>query len=240
MRYLLTICYNGEKFCGWQKQKNGISIQAEIEKAVEILTKEKIDLVGSGRTDAGVNAIGQTAHFDVSREIKNLSKFIYSINGILDNDIKVINVIPSSVHARYGAKRKTYLYKLYMSNYDLPYKFKSLRIDDNCNFKLIKKYSKLLIGKKDFKNFACTGSSVETTVRTIYSIKFKRNKNDIDVYITGNGFLYKMVRNIIGLLIEAGYKNMDKSKFLNLAFGEKTVKKTAPPYALFLYNVVYK
>jgi len=240
MRYLLTICYNGEKFCGWQKQKNGLSIQGEIEKAIETLTKQKINLVGSGRTDAGVNAISQKAHFEVDKEIKNLSKFIYSLNGILDNDIKILEIIPSLVHARFSAKKKTYLYKMYKSNYELPYKFKSLRIDEKCNLKLMKRYAKLLIGKKDFKNFACVGSSVETTVRTIYSIKFKKRGNDIDFYITGNGFLYKMVRNIVGLLIEAGNRNMDKSTFLSLAFGEKTLKKTAPPYALYLYNVFYK
>ena len=240
MRYLLTICYNGEKFCGWQKQKNGISIQGEIEKAIETLTKEKVDVIGSGRTDAGVNAIGQKAHFEVDREIKNLPKFIYSINGILDNDIKILEIVPTIVHARYSAKKKTYLYKMYVSNYDLPYKFKSLRIDEKCNFKLMKSYAKMLKGKKDFKNFACSGSSVETTIRTIYSIKFKRNSNDIDFYITGNGFLYKMVRNIVGLLVEAGNKNMDKATFLSLAFGEKSVKKTAPPNPLFLYNVFYK
>lgn len=239
MRYLLTVCYNGEKFCGWQKQKIGVSIQGEIETALETLLKEKIDVVGSGRTDASVNAIGQKAHFETEKEIKNLSKFLYSLNGILDNDIKVLEIISSNVHARFSAKKKTYLYKLYQSSYELPYKFKSLRIDDKCNVKLIKKYAKLLIGEKDFKNFACTGSSTETTVRKIYSIKFKQNKQDIDVYITGNGFLYKMVRNIIGLLIEAGNKNMDKSSFLAFAFGDKAIKKTASPYALFLYNVDY-
>lgn len=242
MKYLLTITYDGENYAGWQKQLNTKTIQGEIENALKVLLKEDVKLVGSGRTDAGVSALGQVAHFDTEKQIDNISKFTYSLNGILPNDIKILKMEETDIHARFSAKEKTYLYKLYKSNIELPLMHKSLRIDEDVNVNIMQECAKLLVGEHDFKNFCASGSEVESTVRKIYKIKFVENHfdNSIEFYITGNGFLYKMVRNIVGLLLEVGGGKISKEEFLEIAFGDKkNSKKTAPSFALHLYNVLY-
>lgn len=241
MRYILTIQYNGEKYAGWQVQPHHTTIQGEIERAIEIATKCKVNLIGSGRTDAGVNAVGQVAHFDIDQEIKNQNKFVYSLNGILDNDIKILSIQKSDIHARFSAKKKTYMYKMYKSNIDLPLKFKSLRVDENIDFDKMKRCAKLLIGKHDFKNFCASNSSVDSTIRHIYSCKFLCKDDDINFFITGNGFLYKMVRNIVGLLLEVGKGKLQEKDFCEYAFGSMCNQKfTAPAQNLYLYCVKYQ
>jgi len=240
MRYLLTITYDGKNYAGWQKQLNTKTIQGEIENALKILLKEDVNLVGSGRTDAGVSALGQVAHFDTDSKIENLNKFVYSLNGILPNDIKVLSIKETELHARFSAKKKTYLYKMYKSNIDLPLKHKSLRIDENVDIALMKECANLLVGEKDFKNFCASGSEVESTIRTVHSIEIVETKENIEFYITGNGFLYKMVRNIVGLLLEVGGGKISKEEFLEFAFGDKVVsKKTVPGFALCLFELEY-
>ena len=236
MRYLLTITYDGENFCGWQRQNNARTVQQEIENALEILTKQKTTIVGSGRTDAGVNAYKQVAHFDSEYVINDYKKFVYSLNGILPPDIKIIDIIQTELHARFSAKKKTYLYRLYKSNFLHPLKPKALRVDENLDVEIMKECAKMLEGEHDFKNITCVGSEVESTIRTIFSIEIKQKDQDIDIF----GFLYKMVRNIVGLLINVGYKKISKQEFYNLAFeSDYTNKQTAPANALYLYNVEY-
>lgn len=239
MRYLLTIQYNGENYAGWQVQPNQTTIQGEIEKAIELVARQKVNIVGSGRTDAKVNAIAQIAHFDMQGEIKNESKFVYSLNGVLPEDIKILSIEKTKLHARFSAKKKTYLYKMYMSNTLLPLKYKSLRVEENINIKKMKNCARLLVGEHDFKNFCASNSSVESTIRRIYSCKFIKKGEDIKFFITGNGFLYKMVRNIVGLLIQVGCGKMDKKTFLKRAFGESKNKFTAPSENLYLFSVKY-
>lgn len=239
MRYLLTIQYNGENYAGWQIQPNQSTIQGEIEKAIEIITRQKVNIVGSGRTDAKVNAISQIAHFDIDDEIKDESKFVYSLNGVLPEDIKILSVEKTELHARFSAKKKTYLYKMYTSNTPLPLKYKSLRVDENIDIKKMQTCARLLIGEHDFKNFCASNSSVESTIRRIYACKFIKRGEDIEFFITGNGFLYKMVRNIVGLLIQVGYGKIDKRTFLERAFGESKNKFTAPGENLYLFSVKY-
>ena len=250
MRYKLIITYDGKNYSGWQKQKNCNSIQDKIETALEILLKVKPNVVASGRTDAGVSALAQVAHFDMLEEdvktskackiIENKRKFINSLNGILPSDIKVLACEETDIHARFSAKEKTYLYRLYKSNIELPLKFKRLRVDENIDVPSIKKCAKCLVGTHDYKNFCASNSDVDSTVRSIYSIKIIENNNDIDIYVTGNGFLYKMVRNIVGLLLKAGNKKISRKEFKNYAFGCCEKKFTAPPENLYLYNVKYK
>lgn len=258
MRYLIQICYDGANFSGWQTQPNKRTVQSELEKALSIILKQEISLVGSGRTDAKVNALNQMAHFDIDRPLNNVvkikennltqkeqkdkiySKFLHSLNGILPADVKVLNVREAQIHARFSAKKKTYMYCLYKSNCDLPFKEKSLRIDDSIDVKLMMKASKVLLGKHDFKNFCASNSDVKDTTRVIYSIKFKKIKNDIFMFITGNGFLYKMVRNVVGILLEVGRKKISLKDFKTHIFDENYfVNKTAKPDALFLYEVKY-
>lgn len=234
----MTIEYNGEKYSGWQIQPNKRTIQGEIEHAIEIATKVKTNVIASGRTDAGVNALGQVAHFDIDQKL-NTKKLAYSLNGILDDNIKILSIEESDIHARFSAKKKTYLYKMYLSNIDHPLKFKSLRIDENINIEKMKKCAKMLIGNHDFKNFCASGGGAETTTRKIFSCKFKRGGNDLEFFVTGNGFLYKMVRNIVGLLLQVGQGKIDEKEFSEYAFGDKKMKWTAPSQNLYLYSVKY-
>ena len=240
MRYLLTITYDGENYAGWQKQSKAKTVQGEIESALKILLKEDVNLVGSGRTDAKVSALGQVAHFETTKQIENLDRFMYSLNGILENNIRILSIKETDLHARFSAKKKTYLYKMYKSNIDLPLKHKSLRIDENIDINNMRECALLLVGEHDFKNFCASGSEVDSTVREINSIEIVESKEDIEFYITGSGFLYKMVRNIVGLLLDVGGGKVTKDQFLESAFGHKEIaKKTAPPYALCLYEVKY-
>ena len=152
---------------------------------------------------------------------------------------QVKSIKETKLHARFSAKRKTYLYKMYISDIDLPLYDNFLRIPTNTNIYDMKMASEMLIGEHDFVNFCASGSEVQSTVRTIYSIKWKKVGEELHFYITGNGFLYKMVRNIVGLLVELGKGKITIEQFKDYAFGKLNKKFTAPAKALHLYNVKY-
>ena len=239
MKYLLVVSYDGTNFAGFQRQKKGErTIQQELEKALKILLKQDINVVASGRTDSGVHAYNQVCHIECD-EIKDFYKFVRSMNGILPSDVKVKSINGTKLHARFSAKRKTYLYKMYVSDIDLPLYDNFVRIPTSINFEYMKEASELLVGEHDFANFCASGSEVQSTIRTIYDIKWKKVGEELHFYITGNGFLYKMVRNIIGLLIELGKGKISYNEFKEYAFGDKNKKFTAPAKALYLYDVKY-
>lgn len=238
MRYLITITYDGNNYFGFQRQNNKPTIQSEIENALEILLKEKIEIVGSGRTDAKVSAYGQVAHFDSEKEIDK-KKFIYSMNGILPKDIKILSIKKSNVHARYSAKKKTYLYKMYISEFDHPLHANRLTISPKLDIKLMKKFIKLLRGTHDFDGFKSSGGNVKSSVRTIYKTQLKLSKSKLDFYITGNGFLYKMVRNIVGTMLKVGEHKIELKELKKSLFKSYHYKFTAPANYLYLYDVSY-
>ena len=239
MKYLLTISYNGKNFAGFQRQKKGErTIQEELEKALKILLKQDVNVVASGRTDSGVHAYNQVCNIECD-EISNFYKFVRSMNGILPSDVKVKHIKETKLHARFSAKRKTYLYKMYVSDIDLPLYDNFLRLPTDINIENMKEASQLLVGEHDFANFCASGSDVQSTIRTIYSIKWKKVGDELHFYVTGNGFLYKMVRNIVGLLVELGKGKIDLIQFEDYAFGEANKKFTAPAKALYLYEVKY-
>ena len=238
MRYLMIISYDGSNYNGFQKQNNKNTIQDKIESALEIVLKSKISTVASGRTDAKVSAYMQPVHFDFDTLI-NKEKLQYSLNGILPEDIRVLSITETTLHARFDAKNKTYMYQMYMSNIKMPLLKNSLQISPSIDIKLMKKFCKLLKGKHDFVGFKASGSEIESSTRIIYSVKLKRVGNNLNFYITGNGFLYKMVRNIVGTMIKVGEHKIDYKFLKNSIF--KTYKSihTAPPENLFLLNVEY-
>lgn len=238
MRYLLITSYDGENYNGFQKQNNKNTIQDKIENALEIVLKSKINTVASGRTDAKVSAYMQPIHFDYDSVI-NKEKLQYSLNGILPEDIRVLSISEINFHARFDAKKKTYLYQMYLSNIKMPLMKNSLQLSPLIDIKLMKKFCKLLKGEHDFVGFKASGSETETSTRTIYKAKLKRVGNQLNFYITGNGFLYKMVRNIVGTMIKVGEHKIDYSFLKKSIF--KTYKSihTAPPENLFLLNVEY-
>ena len=238
MRYLMLTTYDGRKFSGFQKQKNGRTIQEELEKAIEIVTKQKTSCVASGRTDAGVSAFLQPVHFDVEKPIDTQS-FIRSMNGILPNEIKILNVFETNLHARFSAKKKTYVYKMYQSNVSLPLFDDALQISPNLDLKKMKKFCSLLKGTHDFKGFQSSGSPTETTIRTIYSAKLYHSGNYLIFSVTGNGFLYKMVRNIVGTMLKVGEGKFDLKELKSNLFNTFKATSTAKPEFLYLLNVSY-
>ena len=238
MRYLMIVQYNGLNYNGFQKQNNKNTIQDKLEETLSVILKEQVQCTGSGRTDAKVNAYFQPVHFDTEKEI-NTQKVLFSLNGILPNDIKVISLVESNLHARFDAKNKTYVYKMYTSNVELPLNNNALKISPDLNFKEMKKFLKLITGTHDFKGFMASGSAVESTVRTIYKAKLIKEGLSLTLKIKGNGFLYKMVRNIVGTMLKIGEGKLTINELKPTLFTTFKAVHTAKPEFLYLYNVEY-
>ncbi len=242
MRIVITVSYDGTGYCGWQRQKNGISVQEVIENAILKLTGEKVSLVASGRTDAGVHAMGQVAHFDTLSKIPP-EKFYLALNSLLPDDIRILSsfLAEESFHARYAAKRKTYVYKFYLSPVTLPLKDRYATRIENFNVETAQAVLDEIVGTHDFKCFLSSGSDVKTTVRTIYSATVCKEGDDISLNITGNGFLYNMVRIIAGTVLAACENKITVEAVKNaLLSGDRNlVGKTAPAKGLCLRSVEY-
>ena len=239
MRYLMIVTYNGKNYSGYQVQKNSNTIQQELQNAIQTITKQKISCIASGRTDAGVSAYFQPVHFDIDKTLDK-QKFLRSINGILPEDIRVLSISETTLHARFSAKKKTYLYKMYVSDVELPLYSDALQISPNLNFKEMNRFIKAIIGTHDFIGFRASGAKNETTVRTIYSAKLKAQDKYLYFTITGNGFLYKMVRNIVGTMLKIGENKISFNDIKKQLFTEFKAKNTAKPDFLYLLNVFYK
>ena len=243
MRILLNIAYVGTNYSGWQTQSGKTTIEETIEKAYEEKLGEKIKLYASGRTDAGVHAFNQCAHFDTNLKLKP-EKFATILNKVLPIDIRVIksSQVSNDFHARFDVKAKTYLYKLYMSQEENPFKYeRALHIDRFLDVDNMISASKAFIGTHDFTAFCKTISNQKDCVRTIYDIEVKKINNKIHIEITGNGFLHNMVRIIVGTLIDAGDGKLDANKITQIIKSKDRTKasKTVPAYALYLKNVEY-
>lgn len=202
----LTIEYDGTNYVGWQRQKNGISIEETIEKAIRDITCEEIRIIGSSRTDAGVHARGQTANFLTASRIPD-SKFSSAINSRLPKDIVILDSleVDEKFHSRYSSIGKKYSYRIinrrqppaYLRNFVEFYPYE-------LDFSLMTAASKAFLGQHDFTAFKSTGSSVKTSVRTIKMIELTKNEDLIIMNIEGDGFLYNMVRIIAGTLMDVG------------------------------------
>ena len=243
MRYAMVVEYDGTAYAGWQRQKNAVSIQQKIEEAMEIVLGRKTVIVGSGRTDSGVHALGQVAHFDSEKEL-NTRSTMYSINSLLPSDVKLQKLfkVEQDFHAQYSAKRKTYLYRAYVSESASPLKDKYYaRVLPDVDFdKMVREASKL-VGKHDFKAFCSTGSSINSTEREIYAFELKEEGDEIIFEITGNGFLYNMVRIIVGTLFFIGKGKLEEGTIEKmLQSGQRKLGgKTFPACGLTLKQVEY-
>lgn len=240
----LTVTYDGTNYCGWQVQPNKITVQEVIEKALFTLTGEKIKVIGSGRTDAGVHAEGQVAHFKREKENIPPEKFALALNIILPDDVKIVKSerADDDFSARRSAKRKTYVYRTYVSTAILPLKDRyALQLEKQPDVSAMKECAKLIEGEHDFKAFCSSGTSVKTTVRTVYSIGIEERGNEIIFSVTGNGFLYNMVRIIVGTLLAVGRGKIGKKEVEDmLATGKRALGgKTIPAKGLTLLSVEY-
>ena len=205
----LTIEYDGKKFGGWQKQPNKLNIQGEIENAISKITgEENIELIGSGRTDAGVHALAQVANFKTESELP-IEKFPIAINSNLKKSIviKEAEEVDERFHSRYNAKQKTYRYVINNSKQGSAiYRDLECHIPQKLDVKKMKEAVKYFEGEHDFGGFKASGTSSKSSVRTIYKAEIKEDEDRIYIELTGNGFLYNMVRIISGTLVDVGLR----------------------------------
>ena len=239
----LTIEYDGKDFNGWQKQPNKLNIQGEIERAIENITGEKVELIASGRTDAGVHAMGQVANFKTSSNI-SIEKIPIAINSQVKNSIRIQKAeeVDEKFHSRYNCKKKTYRYVIDNSKYGSAiYRNISYHIPMKLNVDEMKKAIKYFEGEHDFKAFKSSGTSSKSSVRTIYSANIVTEGTNIGIDLTGSGFLYNMVRIIVGTLVDVGLGKIKVDDIPKIIESKDRTKagKTLPPQGLMLLSVEY-
>lgn len=244
MKVKLTVSYDGTDYCGWQVQPNGVTVQEVLENALETVVGQRLKITGSGRTDAGVHAKGQVAHFETPFDNIPAEKFYKALNVHLPPDIKVLDsqLASDDFNARRSAKSKTYSYFCYLSNVEQPLKERfAVKLDRQPDIQKMQEVAKILVGEHDFKCMCSSGSGVKTTVRTIYSIDIEQKEDDITFSISGNGFLYNMVRIMVGILLDVGYGKLTKEYVEKmLSTGERKFSiKTLLPKGLCLMKVEY-
>ena len=243
MRYFAVIKYLGTPFKGFQKQPQEKTIQGSIENVLSTILNEEIVIYGSGRTDAGVHALGQTIHFNTSKTIVDLNKFKYSVNKMLKREILFLSLkeVDENFHARLSAKEKTYRYII---NYgeDNPLKANLFYFyPKDFDLRLMKKTLKLFVGEHNFQNFTTKDEDFQNFIRQIKKAKIKRVNKTLHIEITSNGFMTYMMRMIVGLLIEVSLKRLSYESVAAL-FNTSTrqvVNYKAPPEGLYLVKVKY-
>ena len=244
-RYQILIEYVGTNFFGWQIQPKGKSIQKLIQIKLSKLLKEKISLIGSGRTDSGVHAIEQSAHFDCKKEIQNLDKFLKSINHFVNNmHVSIINIKKKnlSFHARFSAKQRIYKY-IILNRLSRPSieKERGWHIIKELDVSLMKKGSKKLLGTKDFSTFRASSCNAKSPIRTMKSIKIKSIKGRIEIQFKSESFLQNQVRSMVGCLKYLAEKKWNLKEFDRVLESKKR-KLCAPPApaeGLFLEKIIY-
>ena len=244
-RYQVLIEYVGTNFIGWQIQPKGMSIQKLIQIKISKLLKQKINLIGSGRTDAGVHAIGQSAHFDCKKKIENLDNFLKSLNYFLNNQlISIIKIKKRNLnfHARFSAKQRIYRYVIFnrVSKPSIE-KDRVWHIRKKLDLKLMKRGAKKLLGVHDFSTFRSSHCSAKSPIKTITSIKVKVIKNRIEIIFKSKSFLQQQIRSMVGCLKYLGETKWDLKKFEKIFKSKKRIlcAPPAPAHGLFLEKVIY-
>jgi tRNA pseudouridine38-40 synthase len=244
-RYKILIEYVGTNFIGWQVQSKGKSIQKLIQTKLSKLLKEKVLLIGSGRTDSGVHATEQSAHFDCKKEIQNLDKFLRSINHFVNNMyISIIDIKKKKLnfHARFSAKQRIYKYIIFnrVSRPSIE-KERGWHIINKLDIPLMKKGAKKLIGTKDFSTFRSSSCNAKSPIRTMKAIKIKSIKGRVEIQFQSQSFLQQQVRSMVGCLKYLAEKKWNLKK-LDLVLKSKKRILCAPPApaeGLFLEKVIY-
>ncbi len=228
---------------GWQKQPNKLNIQGEIEKAIGEITGEEIDLIASGRTDAGVHSLGQTANFKTNSNIP-IEKIPIAINSKLKKSIviKSAEEVEERFHSRYSVKSKKYRYTINNSQYGSAiYRDMEYHFPFNLDVNKMQEASKYFEGEHDFKAFKASGTSSKSSVRTIYKAEIIKNEDRIYIELTGNGFLYNMVRIISGTLVDVGTGKIKPEEIKDIIESKERIRagKTLPARGLCLMEVNY-
>ena len=244
-RYQILIEYVGTKFIGWQIQSKGQSIQKIIQNKISKILKQKITLIGAGRTDSGVHAIEQSAHFNCKKKIGNLDKFIQSLNYFLNSNlISIVKIKKRSLnfHSRFSAKKRIYRYVIFnrISKPSIE-KDRGWHIKKKLDLKLMKKGAKKLLGTNDFSTFRASSCNSNSPIRTMESIKIKGKKNKIEIQFKSKSFLQQQVRSMMGCLKYLGEKRWSLKKFERVFKSKKRIlcAPPAPAHGLFLEKVIY-
>ena len=243
-RYKIKIEYEGTPFVGWQFQKNGKSIQEVLQKAIFKFSKEKVTVIGAGRTDSGVHALGQTAHFDLKKKISK-KKILPAINQNIENNsvtVLKVNKINKKFHARHDAKKRTYRYLIVNRQSPLALqKNKAWHIRKKLDLLSMKKGAKFLLGTHDFSTFRASACGAKSPIRTMEKILIKKNKDKITLQFTSRSFLQQQVRSMVGCLKYLGEAKWNLKDFIK-SFKSKNRLKCAPPApacGLYLAKVEY-
>jgi tRNA pseudouridine38-40 synthase len=243
--YQIIIEYDGTNFVGWQKQKNGSSIQELVEKILTKILKEKIVLYGSGRTDAGVHASGQSAHFISKYEINDKFIVLNSFNFFLHKkkvSILRINRKKLNFHARFSAKKREYRYVIVNRQAPLSLEFnRAWHIKSILNFNLIKKAAKLLEGSKDFSTFRSSSCKSKSPIKTLEEVIVKKSGNKIIIIFKSKSFLQQQVRSMVGCMkfVGEGKWNLNKFKYIIKSKKRSNCAPPAPAHGLYLFKVYY-
>ncbi|MCE5316402.1 MAG: tRNA pseudouridine(38-40) synthase TruA [Parachlamydia sp.] len=245
-RYKMTIAYDGTRYCGWQIQPNGVSIQSKIQDALQVALKAPHSIVGSGRTDAGVHARGQVAHFSPHEEI-DLYPLHAALNGLLPADIRIksLEEADSSFHAQYSAISKTYHYHLFLDRVMDPFqRLYTYQVRRKIDLSLLQQAADCFVGTHDFTTFANeahAGSASRDPIRTLKRLDLVPEEGGIRLELEADGFLYKMVRNIVGTMLEvaSGKRYLPEIAQLFDKKDRRQAGKAVPPQGLFLIKVDY-
>lgn len=244
MRIRLLIEYDGTGYSGWQRQDGEKSVQQAIEDALRILTGEKSVLHAAGRTDAGVHALGQVAHFDTESRIPP-DKFSFALNTMLPPDIRIkeSGIADGRFHSRFDAKQKHYRYMIQNSPHaSAVLRNQTMHVPQKMDLKKMRKAAEFLVGTHDFAAFTGSPCNVKTTVRTVYSIEITQSGSLVQIDVVGSGFLYNMVRIIAGTLIYVGIGKLEAEDVASILESKDRRKAgvTAKPQGLFLVEVRYE
>ena len=243
MRYKVILAYDGRNYAGFQSQKNATAIQDIVEGAIERVFSEKIRIIMSSRTDAGVHAYGQVFHFDTDKE-KDEGKLKFSLNSLLPDDIHVVEVkkVSRDFHARYSVKKKTYEYLINLGEYDVFLKGRAFQCFYKLDVDLMKEGAKLFLGEHDFSSFNTSSlKEYPNQVRNITEFSITRKKDILKIRVTSSGFLRNMVRIMVGTLIDLGRgkKSLDDIKNMLEHPCKSTRRYNADPNGLYLVKIFY-
>ncbi len=244
-RYQLLIEYVGTNFRGWQVQKKGKTIQGLVQEKISKILKEKIIIFGSGRTDTGVHALEQSAHFECKKKIENFDKFLKSTNHFLNNDLVTILKIKKknkNFHSRFSAKIRIYKYVI------INRLSKPVLEDNRCwhimnklDLKIMEKAAKKLVGTNDFSTFRASSCRAKSPIKTMKSVKIKSKNSRIEIEFQSQSFLQQQVRSMVGCLKYVGEKKWTLKKFMSVMTSKKRIlcAPPAPPKGLYLARIIY-
>lgn len=243
-RTKLTVAYDGTDYCGWQIQKNGVTVEEVLNRALSRLIGDRVTVIGASRTDAGVHAQGNVAVFDTDTRIP-AERIAYAVNALLPEDVVVVSSgeVPAGWHPRKCVSVKTYEYRILNREFPDPVRRRDTYfVPFQLDLDRMRQAAEYLKGEHDFKSFCSAQTTVEDTVRTIYALDIRKEEDFITILVRGNGFLYNMVRIIAGTLAGVGrgyFEPRDVARMLE----EKDRTKagvTAPPQGLTLVGIEYK